>query len=156
MFMKRIISVIAVIALIAAVLTACGGSKAVDLKAVVNDVNSKFGISGLKTLESTDDLNRYYQINAADVKQFAAELSTTASQYTEVVIVEAADATAAGNIKTQLDAHLSSQLSTAKSYDAAQVSMIESCSVKQSGNFVYLAVGDKAADINGVIEAAVK
>lgn len=154
--MKKIITIFTAVLLIAAMLTACGGSKAADLKTVMNDINSQFGLTGLKTLESTDDLNRYYMINADDVKQFAAELSTTASQYTEVVLVEANDQTAAGSIKTQLEAHLGTQLNTAKSYDAAQVAMIEACSVKQSGNYVYLVVSDKFGDITSAIEAALK
>lgn len=154
--MKRIIAIVLAAVLALAMLTACGSAKEVDLKAVMNDINTQFGFSGLKTLESADDLNRYYMINTEDVKQFAAELSTAASQYTEVVLVEAVDQTASDNVKKQLEAHLNTQLSNAKSYDAEQVAMIESCSVKQSGNFVYLVVSDKFGDISGVIDAALK
>ncbi len=155
--MKRVICIVLAAILIVGVLSACGGSaKAVDLKAVMNDINSKYGLTGLKTLESVDDLNRYYTINTADVKQFAAELSTAASQYTEVVLVEANDQTAADNVKKQLETHLAGQLSNAKSYDAGQVAMIESCSVKQAGNIVYLVVSDKFSDITGAVEAALK
>ncbi len=154
--MKRIVSVLVAAILIVAMLTACGGAKNVDLKNLMSTVNSQFNISDLKTLESTDDLNRYYQINADDVKQFAAELSTAAKQYVEVVLVEAKDQTAADNVKKQLEAHLNSQISTAKSYDAAQVDMIQSCSVQQSGNFVYLVVSDAAGKINEAVAAALK
>lgn len=154
--MKRIAAIVLAAVLMMAVLTACGGAKEVDLKAVMSDINSRFGYTDLKTIEDADGLNRYYQISADDVKQFAAELSTTASQYTEVVMVEGADADAAGRIKAMLEAHLGTQLNTAKSYDADQVAMIEACSVKQSGNIVYLAVSDKFADITGVIETALK
>lgn len=155
--MKRVICFMLAAILMVGVLSACGGSaKTVDLKAVMNDINSKYGLTDLKTLESVDDLNRYYTINTADVKQFAAELSTAASQYTEIVLAEANDQTAADNIKKQLETHLAGQLSNAKSYDAGQVAMIESCSVKQAGNIVYLVVSDKFSDITGVIEAALK
>ena len=155
--MKRVICIVLAAILMVGVLSACGGSaKAVDLKTVMNDINSKYGLTGLKTLESVDDLNRYYTINTADVKQFDAELSTAASQYTEVVLVEANDQTAADNVKKQLETHLAGQLSNAKSYDAGQVAMIESCSVKQAGNIVYLVVSDKFSDITGAVEAALK
>ena len=154
--MKRVISIVLAAILMVGVLSACGAKKDVDFKTVMSDINSKYSLSGLKTLESTDDLNRYYAINTADIKQFAAELSTAASQYTEIVLVEANDQTAADNVKKQLEAHLAGQLSNAKSYDADQVAMIESCSVKQTGNFVYLVVSDKFAEITGEIEAALK
>ena len=136
--------------MITAVLAGCGGAKSVDLNSVMTGINSQFGFSGLKTLEDTKALNE------ADVKSFAGELSTAASQYTEVVIVEAKDSNAAQNIKTQLDAHLSSQLNNAKSYDADQVAMIEACSAKTVGNYAYLVVSDKFSEITGVIEAALK
>lgn len=156
--MKRIIALVLAVMMMAAVFTACGGSSAknVDLSSVLGTINSQFGFEGLKTLDDTSALNRYYQIDEADVKQFAGELSTAASQYTEVVIVEANDADAAKNVADKLQAHLDSQLNTAKSYDADQVAMIEGCSVKQNGNFVYLIVSDKFNDINSVIEAALK
>ena len=140
-FMKRIVSVLVAAILIVAMLTACGGAKNVDLKDLMSTVNSQFNISDLKT---------------HDVKQFAAELSTAAKQYVEVVLVEAKDQTAADNVKKQLEAHLNSQISTAKSYDAAQVEMIQSCSVQQSGNYVYLVVSDAAGKINEAVAAALK
>ena len=154
--MKRIIALVLAVLMAAAVFTACGGAKEVDLKALLNDINTQFGFEGLKNLDDTAALNRYYQVNEADVKQFAGELSTTASQYTEVILVEANDSNAANNIAAMLKAHLDTQLSTAKSYDADQVAMIEACSVKQNGNYVWLVVSDKASDINSVIESALK
>ena len=156
-FMKRIIALVLAALMMAAVFTACGGSaKNVDLKSVLDTVNSQFGLEGLKSLDDAKSLNRYYTIGEDEVKQFAGELSTAASQYTEVVMVEGNDADAATKIAAALQAHLDSQLSTAKSYDADQVAMIEGCSVKQAGNYVWLVISDKASDINGVIEAALK
>ena len=153
--MKRIVSIVLAAILIVSLLAACG-AKEVDLKALMSDINNEYGISGLKVLESTDDLFRYYQVNADDVKQFAAELTTAASQYTEIVIVEGNDQAACDNIKTQLNAHRDAQLSNAQSYDAEQVSMIESCEVKQTGNYVYLVISDQYSDIVAAIEKDLK
>lgn len=154
--MKRIICVVLVVLMMAAALTACGGSKSVDLKTVMTGVNTAFGLNDLKTLENAEDLNRYYQINTEDVKSFAAEHSTNASVYTEVILIEAKDATAAGNIKTQLDAHLATQLGDAKSYHADQVAVLEACSTQQVGNYVFLVISDKFADIVSNIQGALK
>lgn len=176
--MKRIIAIILAALMMTAVLAACGGDKAettapvadnapadnapadnassVSLSSVLDSINTQFGFEGLKVLDDVKALNRYYQIAETDVKQFAGELSTAASQYTEVVLVEANDSTAAQNIKAQLDAHRDAQLNNAKSYDADQVAMIESCATKTSGNFVYLVISDKYDEICGVIESALK
>ena len=154
--MKRIMIVLTATVLVLALLTACG-AKSVDLKKVMQDINSNYGLANLTVVEDTDNLNRYYRIPAEDVKQFAAELTKSASDgYTEVVLIEAVNADAAGRVKTQLESRLRSQLSDAKSYNASQVSMIEACSVKESGNFVWLVIGEKQAEINAELEKTLK
>ncbi|WP_405341841.1 DUF4358 domain-containing protein [Ruminococcus sp.] len=155
--MKRIFAIIVAAVLTLTVLTACGGAKNVNLNDLMKKINDTYGLSGLTTVEDSDNLNRYYRTPKEDVKQFAAEFTKAASDgYTEVVIVEANDADAAGRVKTQLETRLRSQLSDAKSYNAEQVSMIEACSVKEKGNFVWLVISDKQADINAEIEKALK
>ncbi len=155
--MKRILAIIVAAVLTLTVLTACGGAKNVNLNDLMKKINDTYGLSGLTTVEDSDNLNRYYRTPKEDVKQFAAEFTKAASDgYTEVVIVEANDADAAGRVKTQLETRLRSQLSDAKSYNAGQVSMIEACSVKEKGNFVWLVISDKQADINAEIEKALK
>ena len=154
--MKRAVTIIIAAVLTLAMLTACG-TKNVDLKKVLDDINNQYGLSALTAVENADNLKRYYTIPTEDVKQFAAEFTKAASDgYAEVVIVEAPDTDAAGRVKTQLENRLRSQLSDAKSYNAEQVSMIEACSVKEKGNFVWLVISDKQADINADIEKALK
>ena len=154
--MKRLFIIAAAMILVACVLAACGGNASadVDMNALLSDINSTYGISDLKILDTTGDLNRYYSIAEEDVKQFSAELTTKASQYNEIIIVEAVDDAAAGRIATQLNNHLDAQLNTAKSYDKDAVAMIEGCSVKQVNQTVYLVISDQAAAINTAIEAA--
>ena len=154
--MKRILTIIVAAVLAVAMLTACG-AKNVDLNKVMTDINDKYGLANLTPVENTDNLNRYYQIPADDVKNFAAELTKAATAgYTEVIMIEAKDADAAGRVKTQLESHRQKQLSDAKSYNASQVNMIESSAVKDNGNFVWLVIGEKQDDINTDIENAVK
>ena len=155
--MKRILAIVVAAVLALTALTACGGAKNVDLKSLLADINNTHGLGGLTTVENTDNLKRYYMIPSEDVKQFAAEFTKAASDgYTEVVMVEAVDGDAAGRVKTQLETRLRSQLSDAKSYNAEQVSMIEACTVKEKGNYVWLVISDKQADINTYIEKELK
>lgn len=155
--MKRILTIVVAAVLVLATLTACGGTKNVDLNELMKKINDTYGLTGLTAVEDADNLNRYYRTPKEDVKQFAAEFTKAASDgYTEVVLIEALDADAAGRVKAQLEARRNSQLSDAKSYNAEQVSMIEACSVKEKGNFVWLVISDKQADINAEIEKALK
>lgn len=154
--MKRLFTILTAAVLIIAVLTACSGSKSADLKALLDEINTEFQLTDLKQIETADDLNRYYQVDKDSVKQFAAELNSSANDYTEIIMIEATDQSAADTIKKQLEMRLRSQLSNAKSYDAEQVAMIEACEVKEEGSFVYLAVGDKHEEIEAKIAEAIK
>ena len=153
--MKRLLSLVLAFMLVLGV-TACGSKKSVELKPLMDTINSTYGLTDLKTIDDTDSLNRYYQVAADSVKQFAAELPTSSKDFNEIILIEAADENAAAQIKTQLDARLRSQLSNAKSYNAEQVSMIEACETKQNGNYVYLVIGDKHDEINATIAEALK
>jgi len=153
--MKKFLVIAVALILVVCTFAACSGKTDVDLSSLLTDINSAHGITDLKILESTSDLNRYYSIAEEDVKQFAAELTTKASQYNEVIIVEAVDAAAADRVATQLNNHLDTQLNTAKSYDKDAVAMIEACSVKQSNNIVYLVISEQSAEITKTIEDAI-
>ena len=154
--MKRLLTIITAVVLVLALCTACGSVKDIDLKQVLTDVNSAFSLTDMKTIDDTDSLNRYYQIEPDSVKQFAAELPSSASDFNEIIRIEAVDAAAVEDVKTQLDARLNSQLNNAKSYNAEQVSMIEACEVKENGSYVWLVIGDRHDEISDAIDAALK
>lgn len=159
--MKKIIALTVAILMIVCSLAACGGdnggsSASVVLSDLLNEINTQYGISGLKVLESASDLTRYYRIDEADVKQFAAEMSTSSSQFTEVIMVEAADSAAADRIVTQLNNHLDTQVNTAKSYSKEFLDMIESRKVEKSGSYVYLVISENADAIEKTIADKIK
>lgn len=157
--MKKVLSLLCAVILLVSALAACSGDKNadgasdVDLSQVLADINERFDINDLKILENTDDLNRYYAIDGADVKQFAAELTTQASVYLEVIMVEAVDSDAAARVAVMLNNHLDTQLSTAKSYDADQVAAIENCKVTTNGNIAYLVISEDYDEIAGYIQS---
>ena len=154
--MKRVFTIFITSLVVLTMLTACG-AKNVDLNKVLDDVKSKHDLSGLTAVDSVEKFSRYYTIPTEDVKEFAAEYTKSSTDgYTEVALVEAVDDKAAAEVKAQLERHLQDQLRDAKSYHAEHVSMIEACSVKDSGNFIWLVVCDKPDDINADIEKALK
>ena len=154
--MKRVFTIIIAAVLALAMLTACG-AKNVDLKKVLEELNSKHDLSTLTAVDSVENFSRYYTIPAEHVKQFAAEFTKSSTDgYTEVILVEATDDKSAAEVKKQLESHLQDQLRDAKRYKAEHVSMIEACSVKDKGNFIWLVISDKQEDINADIEKALK
>lgn len=156
--MKRIIT--AAMAALILVLTFAGcGAKSADLKTVMSDVNSKYSdaTSGLKELTEVSDLDKYYAIAEADVKQFAAEINPDTSKApVEIVLVEAVDKTAADNVKQALDARYQSIYSLYSSYSADQVELVKKCEVTQEGNFVTMVVADDYDGIMEVVNGAIK
>lgn len=131
-------------------LTACTQSADVDLQAVFDDINTQFEISDLTVIDDVSKLNRYYMIEEDKVGQFAAEFSAESSVFTEIVLIEAVDDTAAADIATLLNNHYQSRLNEAKSYNPESVQMLENCSVEQNGTYVSLIISDEADDIKAV------
>ena len=89
--MKKVVSLVTIFVLCLTALAGCSGSKEVDLKTVLSDINSKYSLD-LKELTDSNDLKKYYSIDTEDVKQFAAEINSDSNSRVEVVLVEAVDA----------------------------------------------------------------
>ncbi len=147
--MKRIVSIVCIIicTMLMVTLSACGGntSKEVALKDVLASINSNFSISAddMLTIEDADTLELYYNIALADVKQFAAETTlNSATDITEVILVEAADELAAKRVYDALDVRYNSQRDLCASYSAELLAVINECSVEQNGNYVCLIMSE--------------
>ena len=93
--MKRIIALVIAAIMSVSVLAGCGGGA--DLNKVMTDINSSYSLN-LKSLESKDDLSKYYSIDPEGVKQFAAEIDSNNNAPVEIILVEATDADAASEI----------------------------------------------------------
>ncbi len=152
--MKRIIALALAAVMALAVFAGCGAKK-VDLNEVMSSINSTCGLN-LQKLENAEDLNLYYGINTADVKQFAAEIDNNNNAPVEIVLVEANDATAAGNIANALNARYNSIVNQYASYTPEKLDAVKACEVKTDGNFVSMIVAENASDITKVYNDAVK
>ncbi len=148
--MKKIIFSVVALILSLCILTACGGEQNVDLKTVFDDINSQYKFTDLTVLEDAKKLNRYFQIDDTKVEQFAAELSTESSVFTEIILIKAVDETAAKDMVTALNNHLQTRKDEAKSYNPESVAMLEKCSVEQNGTYVSLIIDEKATDIRNL------
>lgn len=149
MKMKRIIALSLTVLMLAACFAGCGG-KAVNLADNLANVNKTYSdaTKGLTELTDKADLNKYYQIEVDDVKQFAAEINTDSSTApVEIVAVEATDADAAKDVQTKLQARFDSIVGLYASYSAEQYDMVKKCAVTTNGNFVIMIVAENYSDI---------
>ena len=152
--MKKVISIVSVFVLCLAVFAGCG-AKEVKLSEVMDKINSDFSLS-LQTLKSADELNTYYSIDTADVKQFAAEIDSNTNAPVEIVLIEAVDADAASRVETALTTRYNAIYSQYSSYTPEQLDMVKACKVTKDGNFVSMIVADKGADMLSVFYSYVK
>lgn len=152
--MKKVISIVSAFVLCLAIFTGCGAKEA-KLSEVMDKINSDFSLS-LQTLESADELNTYYSIDTADVKQFAAEIDPNNNAPVEIVLIEAVDADAASRVEKALTTRYNAIYSQYSSYTPEQLDMVKACKVTKDGNFVSMIVADKGADMLNVFYSYVK
>lgn len=152
--MKRFFSIVIAVALCVAALSGCG-SKDVDLSKVLDQINSEYSLS-LQTLTEADELNKYYSINADDVKQFAAEIDPNNDAPVEIVLVEAVDSTAAESIESALTARYNSVVSIYSSYTPEKLDMVKACKVTRDNTFVSLIISDNASDMLGIYNNSIR
>ncbi len=152
--MKKVLSLAVSFVVSLAMLTGCG-AKEVKLNEVMDKINSEFSIS-LQQLESVDELNKYYSIDVADVKQFAAEIDSNNDAPVEIVMVEAVDSTAADRVEAALTTRYNAIVGQYSSYTSEKLSMVEACKVTKDGNFVSMIVAENASDMLNVYYEYVK
>lgn len=145
--MKKILSIVLLVALMCT-LTACGGKKEAAKSANLGEVMAKFNLNGenMMTMEAAD-IEAFYGIPAADMKQYAAAVSTTGINCDEIVLIEATDADAAKRVKTALDNRYQAKLNETDGYLPEENAIIKTCSVTIDGNYVAMIVGPNAADM---------
>ena len=155
--MKKPISLLLLTLLLPVLMIGCGSRKAVDLTALLSDIDSTVGVAEneMKTLTDVSDLDVYYGIAEDDVKQFAAQIRNDSSTApVEIVLVEAVDVDAAERVNTALQRRYHSIVSTYASYSPEQLSMAKECGVTVSGNYVMMAVSDHYDEMMKIINAS--
>ena len=169
--MKRIIAVILAALMSVAVLAACDSSETkssssapassavsgnnaatvVDLNAVLDKINAETGLS-MDKVEDVSRLKRYYQLDEADIKQFACERDGE----TEIVMIEATSGEAADRIEAVLQSKLDALINNATSYSQEKLAVIQACKVTKDGNFVSMIVSDNAPAALKIYQDSIK
>lgn len=140
--MKKILAIL-LTALCVVSLAGCGGAKQVNLTECMDKMNSTYNVTDVKQYTTTDELNKYYSIDQADVKSFAAEKSN--SKVDEIILVEAVDANAAARVKDCLQKRYDEKKRESASYDAEFLNTVNKCEVAVKDNYVRLILSDNAS-----------
>ncbi len=154
--MKKLLSLLCISIICIVAFTGCSGQADVDLKSILDEMNSEYDTTGLEKITDVNELNTYYQIDPNDVKQFAAEISSSADSPVEIVLIEANDETAAQNVTTQLTNRYNSIYSQYASYSADQLDAVKACKVTTDANFVSMIVSKDAAGMLDIFYKYVK
>ena len=154
--MKKVLSVLCVAVLSLCALCSCGAKEA-DLTQVMADINAKYDTKELTAVTDVNDLKTYYQIEPADVKQFAAEINENSSDApVEIVMVEAVDSSAAQRVSSKLTNRYNSIYNMYASYSAEQLDLIKNCSVTTDGNYVSMIVSKDSSGMLEIYNKAIK
>ena len=132
--MKKLLSVVAVITLIAVMLSACG-SAAKPLSEIFETLKNDYNITDMVEFKSVDDLGRY-GIKAEDVKEFAGGVNKSGVNQEEIIMVLATDGDAAERIEKSLNNRLESKKNETKNYNPEQYAIMEDCTVDTNNNYV--------------------
>ena len=152
--MSKLLSVISVVLLICALISACGES-AEPLGDVFAEIKNEVGLSEMIEFGSVSDLNRFYGIAAEDVSEFAGGINNSGVDQEEIVLVKASDADAASRIETALTNRYNSKLNETKNYNPEQYAIIEKCSVETDDLYVSLIISENASAVKDIYKKAI-
>lgn len=152
--MKKLVAIIMAGMIMTFTMAGCGGENTadVDLSSVMATIDTEYP-NEMQDITTTDDLNKYYSIDAADVKSFAAEYNKNGG-VDEVILIEATDADAAKRVEEKLQTRYNSKKQQGASYSAEDLQVINECSVKTNGNFVSLIVSSNASGMEEIYNTA--
>ncbi len=147
--MKKIIVSAVAFLMCMCLLTACGGAKTLNdtpLFDVLTELNTQLFNDGdtMRVIDTTDKLELYYDVDPADVKEFAAEVAkNSATEIDEVILIKAVDSDAAKRIAEKLELRLQSQKDLCASYSADLLAVADKCSVRTEGVLVTLIITEQ-------------
>ena len=152
--MKRVFSIVIILALALCVFAGCSSQGGADVKLsdVLAKINEKYpdAVKGLNELKDASDLTRYYEIEEDEIEDFAAEINTDSSKAALEIVLVKTDSPA--QVKQKLDIRYQAILSQYASYSADQLKMAKEGGVKASGDYVYLVVAKDSKGIMDIIE----
>lgn len=153
--MKRRMGVIALIAALCLLLSACSKPDTASLSEVFTQMKSAVALSEMVEFSSVSDLDRFYGIAAENVADFAGGINSSGVQQEEIVLIKATGADAAQRVYNALTNRLNAKLSENKDYNPEQYAMIEKCSVDINDDYVSMIISGNAEDLKAIYREAI-
>lgn len=141
--MKKLISVIALMTVCALLFCACGEA-AKTLSDIFSEIKTTYNVTDMVEFNDVSDLNRFYGIEADDVKEFAGGINRTGVNQEEIVMVLATDAQAAERISGALSNRQKSKLNETKNYNPEQYVIVENATVDVDNLYVSMFISENS------------
>ena len=146
-------ALIILLATITALLCACGKTDAKPLSEVYDDIKSEIVSDNVNELNDIKLMERYYGVTSDMAAEFAGCINASGVDQEEIVLVKAADDSAAEKVKEKLDTRYQSKLSQNRDYNPEQAAVISACSVERDGLYVSMIVSKNAEKIREIYRA---
>lgn len=139
---KIIVGILAFVLLFS--LAACGSEPVTkDIAGIKEQIVTELAIEGAMDIP-TERLLDLYGIDPASVKSSACFVTMGGAFPDEIIMVEAADSTAANEIAKKLETRLADVSNQAQNYDAESYAQFQKCKVQSTGVYVALFISAKA------------
>jgi len=153
--MKRLLAALLALVLVLS-LAACGGKPVtVDITQVKETILKDLAVVDPLDLP-VERLQDLYGITQDKVKVSACFITMGGAFPDEIIMLEAVDTAAAGEIAQKLEARLADVKNQAQNYDAESFALLEKCKVRTTGVYVTLFISALSGEMQTIFEAAAK
>lgn len=153
--MKKTVTVLVLAAMMAFVLTACGGKSkdiTVDVTKLCEDLQSTVTSGELASVSSDLQASTYF-FDLTKVEESAAALSSGASAC-EVAVVKCKDSSYASEVKGLFETRVKNQSDLFADYNAPEVAKLDNALIRTSGNYTVLCVTDDTKKAEEILKEA--
>ena len=124
---------------------------AVDLAGVMQEMLDSVSLPDMMTL-TQDDLIDYFGLEPQWCADSAACINSNGYEKDEIVLVRAADAESAAQIRACLQTSLENAAAEMQNYLPEQYAMIQNCKVESRDLYVWLFISDKADQLQTILD----
>ncbi len=153
-YMKRIVKIIAVAAVIG-LCSGCGDSSAeIDLSAVYSGIAP---MAGDTLVEMNDNyISNYYGIDVADLQNYVFAQSDDPTSAETIIIFKCQDKEKRNSYKTAIENAVNQKYDELSNYNQPEeAKLVKASKINTKGDVVYLVISDNAKDMNKIIKDSI-
>lgn len=132
-----------------------GTSKNPSVAEIRDQIAKSVDISELKE-QREDDLATLYNIDAEDIEESVIYIAPTNLEADELTILKVKEGADVAEIKDRIGQRVEQQANSFKDYLPEEYDLIEKHVLKSKGNYILLAISEKADEIEDIFDKAFK